>query len=200
MPERRLSRAISLGRVNVVLYALIACVGILYWRELRWAARELPEYVTGKIKSTPERLLCVGAAGMIQEGTNLVVARAMLEKSLAIDPTSEALYWLAECSYQEKRYDEALRQFEAFIEIDPLVPEAYLTMAELLVLKQQPDRARQVLQRGVAYLNRQAELYRPRPDKSVRAKYNLKASATYMGCQLGAEQLGEALGRLEHAP
>ncbi len=200
MPERRLSRAISLGRVNVVLYALIACVGFLYWRELLWAARELPGYLAGNIKSTPERLLCVGAAGMIQEGTNLVVARAMLEKSLAIDPTSEALYWLAECSYLDKRYDDALRQFEAFIEVDPMVPEAYLTVAELLVMQKQPERARQILRRGVAYLGRAAELHRPRLDKSVRPKYNLKASAAYLGCQLGAEQLREALARLEVTP
>jgi tetratricopeptide (TPR) repeat protein len=200
MPERRSSRAISLGRVNAVLYALIACLAVFYWSDLLWAVRALPEYLTGSIQPTKERSLCVGGAGKLTEANDLAAARTMLEKSLAIDPTSEALYWLAECSYQEKRYDDALRQFEAFIEIDPLVPEAYLTVAELLVMQKQPERARQILRRGAAYLGRAAELYRPRPDKSVRPKYNLKASATYMGCHLGAEQLREALARLEVTP
>ncbi len=195
MPVKRLWQSISWWRLNLALYLAIVGLVIGYRRDLLWAVHALPSYLRGRIEMTPERLLCVEAKELVEKGC-CQEARELLQKSLAIDPTSESLYWLAECSYQTHQEEQAMQQFQKYLEIDPMLPETYLRIAELLMKKNQTQQARMILQKGISCFTACVQATEPHSDPSVTHKSNLKAILHQARCENGLKTLMEALDRL----
>jgi DNA-binding SARP family transcriptional activator len=66
-----------------------------------------------------------------------------------------------------------------FIELDPTRVKAYLRLSSIYAKKKQFDHAREVLQRGLNYFGPNMSKYIPRPDDTVKDKYNDKARKIY---------------------
>jgi tetratricopeptide (TPR) repeat protein len=162
-----------------VVWAVVILTGVAYRDELRWAADELPRYLEGRIGSPGERKLYRKAKRIIESGGDLNLAREMLQRSIDIDPTSEAVYWMGRCHLSADRDDEALVQFLRYIELDPTKTEAYVRAAAIRAGRGDPAGARAVLEQGVDYFSSHEERFVPRPDPEVGMKYNNKAIDVY---------------------
>jgi len=200
MAVRRFWRRIDLRWVNLVLVVLAAWITLAWWDELRWSAGELPRYLQGSIGSPEERKLYRAARKLILAGGDLERARELLERSIAIDPNSDAVYWLAECRLAAGDPDGALEQFERFIDFDPTRADAYLGAASILESRGQAERARELLRRGLDYFESYRESLTPRPDPAVPMKYNRKAIGVYEYYGSSISRLRQELRRLDPPP
>jgi tetratricopeptide (TPR) repeat protein len=190
----RPTRRIPLAALNAVVYALIAGVLILYGSELRWALEAFPGYVDRAIPSPPERRLYSIASSLLDEG-DLEGARGLLEESLAIDPNSNAAYWLADYYRRSGQEEAAVRQYRSYLDFDPTNVDAYLELAQLLRRTGQPEEARRVLEEGLEYYRGNAERYRPRPDEDVGDRYNEKAASVHEEYRRAGNVLAQELER-----
>jgi hypothetical protein len=77
----------------------------LYWRELGWAVHAFLKYITGDIGSPKERRLYVRARKFVDKEINIHDAKRLLDESIAIDPNSDAVYWLGENYFAAEQYD-----------------------------------------------------------------------------------------------
>jgi tetratricopeptide (TPR) repeat protein len=190
---RRFWRRIDVRHVNLVLLvALVACVA-LFRDDLRWAAAELPRYLRGSIGRPVERGLCFRASKLIREGRDLERAREMLERSLAIDPHTDAVYWLAEYDLARDEPARALELLQSYLELDPTRVEAHLKAAELLRADGRDEEARELLERGLEYFVAMRPQLEPRPDPGVPMRFNDKAIGLYAYCGSAVERLRAAL-------
>jgi len=199
MAVRALLRRISLPAINVVLFAVVATLVVVYGPELRWAARELPRYVDGRIGSPEERRIYRRAARLIRDGRALDEARSLLERALEIDPTCEAGFWLAEYHRVTGRPDDALAQYRRYLEIDPTIAAAWLRAAEILTARGDRAAARELLERGRAYFHGNVERYWPYTDESVEARFRDKALDVYQEYRNASERLTREIERLDGA-
>ena len=179
MAARPWWRRISLRYVNIILYLVIAAVSVRYHRELRWAAAELPNYLDNTISASADRQLYRKARDIIRDGGRLRGARELLDESLSIDPYCEGGLWLGHYFFRKGQNEEAVRQFTQYLEIDPLQLEPYLRISSVFERDHRLAEARQILERGLKHFDRSLEQYEPRPDDSVRDKYNRKAVKVY---------------------
>ncbi|UCE85096.1 MAG: tetratricopeptide repeat protein [Deltaproteobacteria bacterium] len=185
-------RRIRLWHLNVALYAALAILGFAYRAELLWAARALPIYIGGGFPTLREEALLGAALQNIQRGGETARSRALLERSLDIDPNSKAVVLLAETYLQEGNRARALELFERYLEIDPSFLFGYLRAAEIYRHEgREEDRAR-LLAGGLAYFSRSVEQYRPRRDPSVEDGYNQKAEDIYAYYQEALRRLRES--------
>jgi tetratricopeptide (TPR) repeat protein len=182
--------------VNALLYLVIAGVSVAYWPHLRWAARELPRYLSGSVGSPLERQLTLEAREILERGGDLERARALLERAAAIDPTCDAVYWLGEVHLAAGRADAALAQLERSLALDPTRVEAYVKSAALLASSGRLDEARAVLERGRAYFEGNRERYWPQVDGRVEEPYGRKALDVYRHYTEGALRMSVELERL----
>lgn len=192
MAGKRSWPLIDLRWVNVLLCGLIGLCVVLWWTELHWAARQLPRYLQGRIGSPVERRLYTRARELVRSGRELDTARALLERSLAIDPHSDAVYWLGEYYWEVGEPDRALEQFRHYLEFDPTRVDAYLRAARILQGQGSEGEARALLERGLDYFVSQREKMVPRPDPEVATRYNRKAVEVY-------GYYGDSITRLEEA-
>jgi len=197
MAVRRFWRRIDLRWVNLALVVLAAWTTLVWWDELRWSADELPRYLRGSIGSPVERQLYRAARKLILAEGDLERARELLERSIAIDPNSDAVYWLAECQLAAGNPQAALELFERFIDFDPTRVDAYLGAASILESRGQAERARELVRRGLEYFESYRESLTPRPDPAVPMKYNRKALGVYEYHGSAISRLREELRRLD---
>lgn len=184
MAVRRFWRRIDLRWVNLALLALCGLIALLWWDTLRWSAGELPRLARGEIGAPDERYLYRRARRLIEGGGDLEQARELLERSIAVDPHSNAVYWLAECYRAQGKPDAALAEYERFIGFDPTRVEAYLGASGILEA------------RGRDSFRSRYERLRPRLDPEVPMKYNRKAISVYAYHEQAIERLTEELLRL----
>lgn len=188
----RPTRRIPLAALNAVVYALIAALLVFYGSQLRWALESFPGYMKGRIPSPEERDLYGAASYLLDEG-DLEGARVLLEKSIAIDPNSNAVYWLAEYYRRSGQEEAAARQFRSFLDFDPTNVDAYLELAQLLRRSGRPEEARKVLEEGLEYYRENGDRYRPHPDEDVGDRYNEKAVDAHEEYQRAASALAQEL-------
>jgi tetratricopeptide (TPR) repeat protein len=196
MAEKRSWPAIDLRWVNVLLCGLIGLCAVLWWAELRWSARELPRYLQGRIGSPVERKLYTRARELVRSGRELDSARVLLERSLAIDPHSDAVYWLGEYYLAVGEPDRALEQFGRYLEFDPTRVDVYLHAARILEGQGRGSESRALLERGLHYFASYREKLEPRPDPEVATRYNRKALDLYGYYGDSIDRLEQALRRL----
>jgi len=192
-----LLRRISLLRANAVLYLLIAFMLLVFWQELRWAAEHLPGHLRNRIAPLAERSLYGTAEERLANGQNVSTARDLLERSIAIDPYGEAVYGLGEYFFETREDEKALRQFRAYLEIDPTLLAAYLKMSALFERQNRFTEARQILQRGLDYFGSNVEKYRPHHADDVEMQYNRKATRTFARYRSAVGTLRREIERIE---
>ncbi len=170
---------ISLFKVNVVLWALIVVLVVVFAGQLRWAQDDFPDYVRGKIGAPIERNIYRKARRLVKDRRQLELAHQMLKQSLAIDPTCEAGYWLAEY-YVAVGDDEAARdQFERYLEIDPMMPEAWIGAVNANERSGKITEARRIAVEGAEYFDALARASTPVPNRRVREKFDDKAREVF---------------------
>jgi tetratricopeptide (TPR) repeat protein len=196
MAEKRFWRRIDIDRVNLVLCALIVVLSLAYHRELSWAARELPGFLRGKIDAPLERRLYMSASRILREKGDKSRALPLLEKSLNIDPYSEAVFWLGVYYFETGNLNGALTQFNRYREIDPAYVYSYLYCARIHKLRKENREVRRVLQEGCDALG-DYENYVPHPDASVSDIYNEKAREHFLRRQESYFMLQHELARFD---
>lgn len=193
-------RRIDLRWVNLLLLLTLLALGLHYREPLRWAVGELPLYLQGKISSPVERQLYVDARRLIEAGTDLPVAREMLERSIAIDPNSDAIYWMAEYHRAQGEHRAALEFYQRYLAFDPTRVDAYLRCAELLSQAGEIPQARRLLSDGARYFAAEAPRLEPRLDPTVAMRFNEKAMRLFGYYRESAERLARAAEALPSTP
>ena len=192
-----MSRRIRLRHVNALLFAVIALLTVVYARELRWAAAELPGYLEGVFSETPERQLYLEAERILREGRDIDRALPLLEKSLDIDPRGEAGFWLGLYHEMSGDGERALEAYTRYLQTDPVLLQTYLQMAGIHQRQGRSKDARDALQRGLSYFEANAEHYRPFVDRTASPDHNDKARQAYARYRTAINTLREALASLE---
>jgi tetratricopeptide (TPR) repeat protein len=196
MGARRLSRPISLLRANVILYLLIACTLLVFWEPLRWAAELLPKYLSGLVPSPIERTLYDKAGKLIAQPWTPYIARGYLERSLVIDPYSEALFGLGQYYFKARDDDRALGHFRAYLEIDPAKLDAYLKIAAVHERNDRLARAKETIERALKYFQEIAEQYQPRTGSQSSTSYGQKAASIFARYEGAIGALSRELARI----
>ncbi|TFH50983.1 MAG: hypothetical protein E4H01_01085 [Lysobacterales bacterium] len=190
-------RRISILHANAILYLLIACISLVYWPQLRWAAEHMPEYSRHGIAPLAEWSLYGRARKRLAEPWNLSVARDLLERSIAIDPNSEAVYGLGEYYFRVGQDEKALQQFRTYLAIDPTMVMAYLKMSAVFERRNQLPEARGILEHGLDYFSRNVEKYRPHHADDVPTQYNQKAVQVFSHYRSAVGALRREIERIE---
>ena len=197
MAANRFSRIISLWRLNLLLYLILAGLSLWCWDDLRWAATTLPGYLDGPMQPPRERQLYKEAQQIMQEEQQIEPARQLLEESIAIDPYGEGRYWLGRYYFALRQDAEAWIQFEQYLQIDPTMLDAYLKLAAIHSGRGEPAKARQVLQRGLQFFEKQLREFQPQHNPDVSAPFNDKAILIYQEYASAAQTLRDLITRLE---
>jgi tetratricopeptide (TPR) repeat protein len=197
MAVKRYWPRINLRWVNILLCGLIGLCVVGWGAELRWAAREFPLFLQGRIGSPVERRLYLRAKQLIERGEDLETARSLLLRSIAIDPTSNAVYWMGEYYLATGDEGQALQEFERYLEFDPTRVEAYLQVSRILEGQARWVEAHAILERGLQFFSIRRGLLTPRPDPEAAMKFNEKALGRYRYCGESIDRLTGALRRVE---
>jgi tetratricopeptide (TPR) repeat protein len=112
---------------------------------------------------------------LIRSGRDLDQARALLLRSSAIDPRSDAVYWMGKYYLAVGEPERALEKFSSYLEFDPTRVDAYLAASRILQERGRRQEARDLLERGSSYFESRREASEPRPDPGVAMRYNRKA-------------------------
>ena len=170
---------LKLWHLNVALYGLLAVLSVAHRAELRWAAHAFPVFVAGGFPPLLEASLYHEAVQRMRQGGDPNHTRALLERSLAIDPNTKAMIVLAESYGNSGDSERALEHWERYLELDPLYLHAYLQAAQMYRKEGREEERRRLLERGASHFRAQVGHYRPRPDPTVEAPFNQKASRVY---------------------
>lgn len=101
--------------------------------------------------SNPEnsQALVLVAAGLREEGKQST-AIELLEDAITLHPTAAVTQELGRCYLAAGREEDALRQFDEAMRLEPLLPDPYTSKALLLMGRGDTDAAIALLQRAVA--------------------------------------------------
>jgi len=170
---------INIYHLNIILFVIIAWHIVQYHDTLRWAMKEIPRYCQNRISSPIERKLYRQAKSILKESDIVDPAKALLDRSLAIDPNTEALFLLGE--YYNKKGDiaNALSHYNRYLEIDPTVVKTYLRIADILEKQNKSREAEKILEQGVNYFNKYAAQFKPHLNSQVSQRYNEAAQDVY---------------------
>lgn len=188
-------RHIDISKLNMVLFAAIMIIIAAYHGPLLWAVRQLPLYLQGRIDAPLETRQCHEAAGILRRGGDISGALPLLQRSVAVDPNSEALFWLGEYYSRKGEPDRAIRFYSDYRRINPLDGAAFLNLARLYELKGDSDKARAVLEEGLESLSRCRD-YEPVIDGTVSDRYNRKAGQAFKSLVDSDSLLRKELTRL----
>jgi tetratricopeptide (TPR) repeat protein len=159
-----------------VLWGVILAIALLYRGELGWAAGRLNAYWTrGDFPALHEHALRNEALALIQGNGDLARARELLERSLTIDPNTDALALLGEVHLRTGDTEGALELYSRFNRIDPSSVGGWIGMANAHARAGREQERQEILQRGIETLTRLAEDARPVRDPTVDERFNRKA-------------------------
>jgi tetratricopeptide (TPR) repeat protein len=178
------------------VWLAVVVLAVRYGPELRWAADALPDYLQDSIGAPVERALYRAAAERVSDDRDLEEARLRLERSIAIDPYSEAVYWLGECDLRLGRVDDALEHFRRYVEIDPTELDAWRRIARIHERRGRTDDAVATLERARDVFERAAAEAEPHPDPTVEDRFNEKAVEVHSELVLARRWIASELERL----
>jgi tetratricopeptide (TPR) repeat protein len=197
MVAKRLLENINIFRVTFFLFGLLCCLEGVFYSELSWARRELPNYLKGTVSAPLETQLIIGAANILQREEDFQAALPLLERAVQIDPNSEAVFWLGEYYFRKKEPNKALHYYCRYLDIDPLCSEAYLRMAQINHMQGEDEKARSLLTVGIERLSdyHAAGLYK---DPTVPENCSKKAETLYSKCTTSLNRLQAELEKLSN--
>ncbi|NLI76289.1 MAG: tetratricopeptide repeat protein [Candidatus Riflebacteria bacterium] len=198
MAANRFWHRIDLATLAVAVWAAVVLLGIFWWRPLAWSARALPGYLAGELDRPEELALADEAEELLAEveGPPPARVRALLERSLSIDPLSRARFLLGEYHFRAGDPARAAACYQEFLAVDPNEVTPYLRLAAILEAQGRPTEAEAVLRRGIAWFARAREDWRPWPDPSAPAAAKVKAVQVGRGLAVSHDLLTNELARL----
>ncbi len=185
-------RRIRLVHVNLLIFAIVAVVGIAYSSDLAWGARALYLYSTGGFPTLEESDLRAEAYKLLQQRDgDLDRAHELLQASLAIEPYTDANYMMGLLQLRRGQPEEAYRTFERYTEIDSLHLASWLARDN--ILRERGDHAERlrVLDEAIAHFEQAFERYQPRFDPEVADAFNQKAQQVHGAITRGMGILGQ---------
>ncbi|MBT4519361.1 MAG: hypothetical protein HOC23_05080 [Halieaceae bacterium] len=170
---------INIHYINIPLYMAIGWLVFQYHGPLRWALDEVPRYSRDNIASPIERKLYKHAEAILKSSTKIDPARVLLDRSLSIDPNTEARFLLGK--YYEKKGDnsKALQHYKHYLQIDPTVLITYVEIARILESQGKSEDARLILKQGFDYFDKYHRQFRPSLNPQVSDRYNDSAANVY---------------------
>ena len=189
-------RRINIWWLNAAVYAVLISIALTHWQELAWAHRQRIQYQNRSISGPIERGWYRQARDLLEDDRP-EQARSLLQRSVDIDPTSKAVYYLGKAFYDLGRYADALTQFERYVELNPRYASSYLRIARIHRKLDDDAAARAVLERSRNYFRRLIPRYEPSWDDTVRKKYNRKAEKVYRDMKDDLDVLEAKLRDLE---
>ncbi|MHC9538034.1 MAG: tetratricopeptide repeat protein [Vulcanimicrobiota bacterium] len=196
MAVKQFLQRIDISRVNMVLFGVLICIVIAFHNPLWWAIQQLPRYLRGQIDTPLEMRQCNEASAMLRNGVDASKALPLLRRSAAVDPNSEALFWLGECYWRKGEPDTAIPFFTRYREINPLDGATCLRLAKLYEDRGDIGKARRVLIEGLESLDCRRD-YEPCIDGTVDDRYNRKAGETFKDLVRSSALLERELERLK---
>jgi tetratricopeptide (TPR) repeat protein len=188
-------RRIDLAAVNLALYLLLLLLIGLFHRQLGWAAGQVGSYLGGALPYPAEQELALRGRDLLDRDEP-TAARELLERSLAIDPYSEAGYWLGLSFFEQGDLDRALELFTSYLAIDPTRLDAYLKVSAIHERRGDPPAAQRILGSGLTFFENQAAQLLPRPDPDQPAHHNAKALQAHERCTAAVFTLRREIARL----
>ena len=183
---------------NLVVYVTTLALVATFHGELGWAVKALDAYLrTGDYSETADKLLVAEAMryGSTHEGDFDGVA-AYLEQAVEIDPNGQALFLLAGLEASRGEDELALALYERYRSIDPYAIQVYAAMVAIFDRRGDREAAERLLADGVELFRGHVVRQEPRPDPTVPAEFNQKASMIHQAAKQGLEQLEQALARV----
>jgi tetratricopeptide (TPR) repeat protein len=196
MAGKRSLPPIKLYQVNLVLYTVILILMAVYHPQLGWAVRSFPAFVWSEIKVPPEVDLYWKGSICLYRKEDAPDALLMLERSVSIDPNSEARLILGDYYYRSGHLDNALLEYEYFKGIDRGIVSPYLQASRIYLLRNEPEKARALIEEGIACFG-DYQRYKPVREENVPEKFNEKAMAAYENRKKALSSLQAELRRLE---
>lgn len=181
--------------MTAVVYALLFVLVVGNYHELTWAWSEMRGYRRGEISTTVEWEQFESGRELLGRGAPNA-ALWYLERSVEIDPTTEAVFYLGEARLRVGRVDAALEAYESYRRLNPRHGRVCERIAAIQRERGDVAAARSVLSACVARLRRAVELYQPRHDTSVHGRYNKKAAKVHRTLIRDLETAERALGLL----
>jgi len=178
MEAKRSSPPVSTNLATLILLGMGIALLVFFYRPLSWAAHSLPRLAEGSIDAPLEKRLYIKAARIICKGDDISAALPLLERSIRIDPRSEALFWAGQYYLRVNDSERGLEYLYRHKAADPSHVQTYLAIAALHRAHGRIPEAIGILQEGCTYFN-DFERYRPVIDDSVPQKYNVKADQSY---------------------
>ena len=183
---------------NLVVFGTTLALVAIFHGELGWAVKALDGYLrTNDYPPTADQLL-VGEAmryGNAHEGDFDGVA-AFLKQAVEIDPNGQALFLLAELEASRGEEDKALALYERYRSIDPYAIQVYAALVTILEKRGDREAAERLLAEGVELFRGYIARQEPRPDPTVAAEFNQKASMIQQAAKQALQQLEHALARV----
>ena len=178
---------------NLLIWMSVVCLVASFRTELEWAVMGLPNFLMGGSPPLPEKILFDQAARGMDRGANPAQIRALLQRSIEIDPNSMARVALGEQYRRDGEPEQALDHLRRYLEIDPTDLYSYVRAAEICQQLGRNEERRQLLERGIAYFENHTPEQLPLYDQSVDPKYNEKALRVYRGYRNALQVLRERL-------
>ncbi|MGV8124759.1 MAG: tetratricopeptide repeat protein [Candidatus Xenobiia bacterium LiM19] len=187
---------IDISRVNMVLFGVLICMVIAFHNPLWWAIQQLPRYLRGQIDAPLEIRQCNEASAILRNGSDASRALPLLQRSAAVDPHSEALFWLGEYYCRKGEPDKAIPLFTRYRRINTLDGATCLRLAKLYEERGESEKACGVLKEGLESLDCRRD-YEPCIDGTVDDRYNRKAGETFKALVESGSLMEQELKRLK---
>lgn len=185
---------------NIIIYALIIILLLLFHRELIWAQKALRGYLfTGQLDPPASNLLMLEAMQHPNKGRGAERHHQLLQKAYQIDPYSLASLMLGDYYAEQGREDIAMDHYNRFRSLDPSFVDVYFRIGEILKERGDHKALSQLLEEGTAFLKKRAALYKSHYNPSVRREFNLKALKIYNASIEGLRKLEKAKEELKHS-
>ncbi|MFT5117954.1 MAG: tetratricopeptide (TPR) repeat protein [Kiritimatiellia bacterium] len=163
---------------NAALYMILTTLMVSQWEMIQWAHGESNKYRDERISSPIERYWYRDAKEYLEAGEP-EKALPLLVRSVNVDPTSKAVFYLAETLSELHQYSQALARYEQYILLNPKFTDSYYRASEVHQKLGQSPAARDVLLRGRDFLQTIIPQNVPQIDRSVRTRFNNKALQVY---------------------
>jgi len=137
---------------NLVVYAAIVVLLLVFHNDLRWAQQAFHGYaISGAIPPAADKLLIREAIICTKKGQDVKDVQALLEQAVEIEPYSEAQILLGYCYLKQGRLDKMLESYNRYRSINPSYIDIYKDMIPVLEKKQDRKAIKHLVAEGIKH-------------------------------------------------